>query len=66
MKAGLAKKKGKKNRKVGRMRIWCAAYASNALRQKNKAKNIIKTAIIGLVIVIVSYALVNEFIALGS
>ncbi len=32
---------------------------------KDKAKNMIKTAIIGVIILLVSYALVNEFIALG-
>lgn len=31
---------GKKNRKVGKNRIWCLAYKNSGRREKNKARRL--------------------------
>lgn len=33
-------KGGKKNRKWGRMKEWCAAYRASGRRERNKARNL--------------------------
>lgn len=38
--AGKPTKKGKKNRKHGRNKAWCAQYRAENREAKNKAKNI--------------------------
>ena len=39
---GVARKKGKKNRKFDRNRIWCQAYKNRGQREKNKLRRLNK------------------------
>lgn len=39
---GIARKKGKKNRKYGRNLIKCARYRAEGRREKNKARKAVK------------------------